>query len=372
MSDIADATVFLCGDVMTGRGVDQILPHPGDPHLREAYVRDARSYVALAERVNGTIPCPVDFGWPWGDTLPLLDSLAPDLRVINLETSITRGDDAAGKALHYRMSPENVPCLVVARPDVCALANNHVLDFGPSGLADTLDTLSGAGISAAGAGRDAGEAARPAIVELAGGGRVVAFSFGTRSSGIPRRWAASGRRPGVPLLRDLSATTAGEVIDRVAEVKRAGDVVLASIHWGSNWGYEVPAEHIGFAHRLVDGGVDILHGHSSHHPRPLEIYRGKLILYGCGDFIDDYEGITGYEQYRDDLRLAYFAATDRTTGRVLELRMAAMQAVRMRLQRATRDDTELLATVLNQISEPFGARVELAADGMLQLCEGLP
>ena len=48
---------------------------------------------------------------------------------------------------------------------------------------------------------------------------------------------------------------------------------------------------IRFAHRLIDAGVDVVHGHSSHHPRPIEVYRGKLILYGCGDTIDDYEGI---------------------------------------------------------------------------------
>ena len=59
-------TVFACGDVMPGRGVDQILPHPGDPELREPYVRDARAYVDLAEEAHGPIPRPVSFGWPWG------------------------------------------------------------------------------------------------------------------------------------------------------------------------------------------------------------------------------------------------------------------------------------------------------------------
>ena len=61
-SDTVD--VLLSGDVMLGRGVDQILPHPGDPRLRERYVRDARTYVELAEDRNGPIPRPVDFAWP--------------------------------------------------------------------------------------------------------------------------------------------------------------------------------------------------------------------------------------------------------------------------------------------------------------------
>jgi hypothetical protein len=148
-------TVFACGDVMPGRGVDQILPHPGDPELREPYVRDARAYVDLAEDAHGPIPRPVSFGWPWGDALRVLDEIAPDVRVINLETSITASRGfAPGKAICYRMSPGNVPCVAAARPDVCALANNHVLDFGRRGLADTVRALSGAGLRAAGAGPD--------------------------------------------------------------------------------------------------------------------------------------------------------------------------------------------------------------------------
>ena len=73
---------------MPGRGVDQVLPHPGDPQLRESYVDDARAYVRLAQRANGPIPQPVGFSWPWGDALEVLDDVAPDARVINLETSL--------------------------------------------------------------------------------------------------------------------------------------------------------------------------------------------------------------------------------------------------------------------------------------------
>jgi hypothetical protein len=130
-------TLFLCGDVMLGRGVDQVLPHPGDPQLRETYARDARAYVRLAERANGPVPQSASFCWPWGDALAVLDQVAPDARVINLETSVTRtADFAPGKAIHYRMSPDNLPAVTAARPDACALANNHVLDFGRTGLTE--------------------------------------------------------------------------------------------------------------------------------------------------------------------------------------------------------------------------------------------
>lgn len=358
------AVVFLGGDVMTGRGVDQILPNPGDPRLHERYVRDSRTYVDLAERVNGPIPRPVDFAWPWGDALSVLDEVAPDARVINLETSITsRGDPMPGKGVHYRMSPDNLGCLTAVRPDTCVLANNHVLDFGDDGLEDTLDALASAGIPAAGAGRTAEEAARPGITAVDSHHRVVVFSLGSTSSGIPPTWAATANRPGVCLLPDLSAAAAAdEVTARVRRVRGPGDVVVASIHWGANWGYRVPAEQIRFAHRLVDDGVDIVHGHSSHHPRPIELRHGKAILYGCGDLIDDYEGIGGHEEYRDDLRLLYFLSTDPVTS----LRMVPMRARRMRLEHATTDDVRHLRDVLDRISAPFDTRVERMPEGTLR------
>jgi poly-gamma-glutamate capsule biosynthesis protein CapA/YwtB (metallophosphatase superfamily) len=359
-------TVFLCGDVMVGRGVDQILPHPGDPTLREQHVRDARQYVELAQLRNGRIPYPVGDVWPWGDALQVLDELAPDVRIINLETSITQADDfAPGKGVHYRMSPGNVPCLAAAAPDVCALANNHVLDFGSHGLADTLDALRGARLRGVGAGRDLRDAREPAVVSISGGRRVIVVSCGFASSGIPPSWAAASDRSGINLVADLSERSAAEIIAQVDGVRKAGDLVVVSIHWGTNWGYEVPAAHRRFAHRLIEGGVDIVHGHSSHHPRPIEICRGKLVLYGCGDFIDDYEGIAGHERYRADLRLMYFVSFDQDAGAVQGLRIIPMQARTMRLRHASHADSVWLRRILNEISRPFATRVDAGSAGRL-------
>jgi poly-gamma-glutamate synthesis protein (capsule biosynthesis protein) len=144
-------------------------------------------------------------------------------------------------------------------------------------------------------------------------------------------------------------------------------VVVASIHWGSNWGYQVSEQQVRFAHQLVEGGADVVHGHSSHHPRPLEVYRDKLIVYGCGDFIDDYEGIAGYEEYRDDLRLLYLVSVDPYTGKLAGLRMVPLQARRLRLRRASSDDAAWLCGVLDRVSRDFGSRVGLDPDGTLAL-----
>ena len=359
-------TIFLGGDVMTGRGVDQIQAHPGSPELREPAVGDARTYRRLAEGVNGPIPIPVDFDWPWGDALASLDANAPAVRIVNLETSITRSDDfAAGKGVHYRMHPSNVPCLTAGRIDVCVLANNHVLDFGQRGLLETLEVLSGAGIAWAGAGRDANEAREPAVLP-AGSGRVIVFSVGAGSSGIPRTWAA-GTRPGVDLLPDVSDEAAFAISDAVRSVKRSGDVAVVSVHWGPNWGFEVAEDQVRFAHRLVDGGVDVFHGHSSHHPLPMELYRDRLVLYGCGGLIDDYEGIPGHEDYRPDLRVLYFVSLEQATGRVSQVRLVPLQARRMQLRRASAADSEWLRAVLDRVSRPLESRVVEDPEGTLTL-----
>jgi poly-gamma-glutamate synthesis protein (capsule biosynthesis protein) len=308
----------------------------------------------------------VPASWPWGEALPLLTAADPDARIVNLETSVTRSDAfAPGKAVHYRMHPANLPALTVARPDVCVLANNHVLDFGRAGLEETLDALDGAGLRRAGAGRDADEASRPATVPVPTGARVLVLALGADSSGIPPGWAACAALPGVALVPDLSADTASEVVGRIRRVKRAGDIVVVSVHWGSNWGYGVPREQIRFAHALVEGGADLVHGHSSHHPRPLEVHRHRLVLYGCGDFLDDYEGIGGYEEYRDDLRLAYFVTVAADTGRLVRLRMVPLCARRMRLETAAHRDAVWLHTTLERVSP--GVRLALEPDGALVL-----
>jgi poly-gamma-glutamate capsule biosynthesis protein CapA/YwtB (metallophosphatase superfamily) len=143
--------------------------------------------------------------------------------------------------------------------------------------------------------------------------------------------------------------------------------VIASIHWGGNWGYEVPAEHRTFARRLIDAGVDMIHGHSSHHPMGIEVYQGKPVLYGCGDFLTDYEGIEGYEKFRNELTLMYFATLDPASGKLLRLEMAPLRLRRFRLSRPSEADIRWLQRTLRRESAKLGAAVELAPDGRLAL-----
>jgi poly-gamma-glutamate capsule biosynthesis protein CapA/YwtB (metallophosphatase superfamily) len=362
-------TLFLCGDVMTGRGIDQILRRPSDPVIHEGYMKDARGYVEIAERINGPIPRSVAPSYIWGDALDELERVAPDLRIINLETSVTKSDNYwKGKEVHYRMHPKNIDCVTAAKIEVCSLANNHVLDWGYSGFKETIETLRKAGISTAGTGMSLQEAEAPVIAEIKGKGRVIVFSFGSTTSGIPLNWAASEKRPGVSLLKDFSDETVHRVQQRIGEVKGERDIIIASIHWGGNWGYNIPREEIDFAHQLIDkAGVDAIHGHSSHHVKGVEVYQDRLILYGCGDFLNDYEGIGGYEHYRSDLGLMYFVSMDPSTAKFVQLQMTPTQIKHFKVNRTSRNDAIWLANTLNREGKRFGTRVELDDDNTLTL-----
>jgi poly-gamma-glutamate synthesis protein (capsule biosynthesis protein) len=362
-------TLLLTGDVMTGRGIDQVLPHSVDPTLHEPWVKDARRYVALAEEAHGPIPAPVTWPYVWGDVLAELERAAPAVRIVNLETAITTSDlPWPAKGIHYRMHPENVPVLTAAGIDGCVLANNHVLDWGHPGLDETLATLRRAGLRTAGAGRDLEEARNPAVLEAGGGRRVLVVAMASTTSGVPAEWAATEERAGVHLLPEPPEAVVPRVREALERARRPGDLAVASVHWGGNWGYRVPEAQRRLARRLIDeAGVAVVHGHSSHHPKAIEVHHGRLVLYGCGDFLTDYEGIGGYEEYRGDLALAYFPALDPATGELRGLAMTPFVHRRFRLERASSEDSRWLAALLTREGESFGTIVELGDDGRLRL-----
>jgi poly-gamma-glutamate synthesis protein (capsule biosynthesis protein) len=349
---------------MTGRGVDQILPRSCPPRLYERFVRSALEYVELAERAHGPIPRPVDHAYVWGDALEILEEQRPDARLINLETSVTTSEAAELKGINYRMHPDNVPLLSAAGIDCCTLANNHVLDWGEVGLLETLEVLERAGIRTAGAGRNRVAAEVPAIVNTGDRTRLLVFAFGALDGGVPNGWRARSDRAGVNVLADFSRTTVEHVTDAVSAVATGDDIVVASVHWGPNWGYEIPDAHQRFAHDLIDSArVDVVWGHSSHHPMAIEIHAGRPIFYGCGDFLNDYEGIPGYEEFRGDLTLMYFLSFDVASGRLAELAMRPLQIRNFRLRHAAPLDAHWLRQLIDGECARFGHRTRQRANG---------
>lgn len=366
LSDV-NLRIALCGDVMLGRGVDQIMPRPVDPKLYEPVATSAKDYVQLAETANGQIPRNVPPFYVWGDVPEVLAEWQPDRTIVNLETAATRRGSPDPKGINYRMAPEHVPALNEIGVDCCVIANNHVLDWSQEGLFDTLDSLSAAQIAFAGAGRTAAEAAAPAVLGLAGSRRLLVYAFATPSSGVPPSWAADAGHPGVNILPDLSGDRAEAVAGRIGSDKSPGDVVVVSIHWGGNWGYEIPEYQRRFAHGLLDAGsVDIVHGHSSHHPKAIEVRNGKPILYGCGDFLNDYEGIGGHEDVRPELVLQYFLDLG-PDARLIRLGMVPFRIRRFRLERPTEAEANWMAVRMDRECRRFGGRVVGNPDGILHL-----
>lgn len=361
-----EVTLFLSGDVMTGRGVDQVLDYTCSPHLYESHVASALDYVTLAERISGRITRPLSPAELWGDACEAVARASPDARIVNLETSVTLCENAQPKGINYRMHPGNVTVLTHPGIDCAVLANNHVLDWGVAGLLETVQVLERAGIRVAGAGRDLAAASAPAEMGTRAGARVLVFAFGLGDSGIPTTWAAGDATPGVHLLPDLSRCSVDRVAALVRAAKRPSDIAVASIHWGANWGYRIAWGHRRFAHALIErAGIDVVHGHSSHHPRAIEVYRGRPILYGCGDLLNDYEGIAGYEEYRPDLRLLYFPVLDLTDGRLVRLTMTPLRIQGFRLRRAEPPDVAWLRMRLDRECRRFGHMVRQEDDQLV-------
>ncbi len=352
---------------MPGRGIDQILPKPCDPLIYESYIRSAADYVQLAERRFGRIPKPVDPGYIWGSLPDDLDSRDCDLRIVNLETAITCRGQHAPKGINYRMSPDNASVLKAARIDACTLANNHVLDWGETGLIDTLSVLDRLDVKRAGVGRTKEEAATPAALGQSTKGRVLLLAFGHGSAGVPREWKAASDRPGIAILPDNPEEAAALVRARTAPVRRSNDIVVVSVHWGGNWGYTIPHWQKRMAHALIDAAkVDLVFGHSSHHPKGIEIYHDRLILYGCGDLINDYEGIGGHEAYHPDLGLAFVIDIDTNTGRLSGVEIIPYIRRAFSLARPDEGTIQWLVDMLMRESHLMGWRMQ-RSDGSIHM-----
>ena len=199
-------------------------------------------------------------------------------------------------------------------------------------------------------------------------GRVIVFSYGLESSGIPLSWAASNHNPGVNLLKGSSDKIVQPIKQKVEEIKKQGDIVIASIHWGGNWGYGIPDLQMELAHKLIDDAdIDIIHGHSSHHVKGIEVYNNKLIIYGSGDFLNDYEGIGGHEEFRPDLGLMYFVSVDPSNGELISLQMTPTQIKWFRVNQVSEKDAVWLRETLNREGKKFGSRVVLNNNNKLTL-----
>jgi poly-gamma-glutamate capsule biosynthesis protein CapA/YwtB (metallophosphatase superfamily) len=268
--------------------------------------------IMLGRLVNETLKS-MPPTYPWGNTLSLFKS--SDLRIGNLECVLSdRGApwSRTPKTFHFRTDAKNEECLKAAGFNFLSLANNHSLDYEYEALLDMLAHLEKAEVRYAGAGAEAVQASRPALLN-AGGTTIAVIAFTDNEPD----WEATSERPGiyfVPL--DRTDERALHLFNLIREAKSKAGLVVVSAHWGTNWGYQPEPGHVPFAHMLIDNGADIVLGHSCHVFRGIEVYKERLILYSAGDFVDDY---AVDEIERNDESFIFVVETDgsRITGLTL-------------------------------------------------------
>jgi poly-gamma-glutamate capsule biosynthesis protein CapA/YwtB (metallophosphatase superfamily) len=331
---------------MLGRLIDQLFPH----HNEEPDDAKHISHFKKFHKID-TFP----HSYVWGDTVPIFNNA--DLRIINLETSVTSHNQKwPNKAFNYRMNPVNLECLQVVNIDFCSLANNHTLDYSYQGMYDTIKALDERSIKWAGVGNNLSEAQRPAILTFAGGIKIACFSYADHY----KYWAAKDNSPGINFVDPEHVTEEFFVnLGKKIEVLKNNEnvrLVSVSIHWGGNYNWEPSSEFTDFAHRLVDCGVDLIHGHSSHHVQGIEIYKQKIIIYGCGDFVDDY---AVDDHYRNDLSFLYCLDLDTTNNQWARLELIPTRIKHFQVNFASGEDKQWLRETMTKLSTKFKTKFQI-------------
>jgi poly-gamma-glutamate synthesis protein (capsule biosynthesis protein) len=241
--------------------------------------------------------------YPFGAVHDELD--AHDIAFANLEGPITsRGKEKLKKQFRLRVDPPQARALTRSSIDVVSLANNHMMDFGETGLGDTIKHLDAWNIRHAGAGEDLESSHAPTVLE-AGGTEVVFLAY---CAWYPAPIHARESRPGVsPLDREV-------VLEDVRRYKRDDNLVLVSLHWGVQHTDRATGGQVNLAHDIIDAGADAILGHHPHRPQEVEVYRGKPVVYSLGNFVFGYYN----KIYRHNIAVVIeYDGTEPTAARIL-------------------------------------------------------
>lgn len=223
----------------------------------------------------------------YGTAYPL-EKVAPilkqaDLACGNLECAltgnvITRNVRVGNrKCFVFKTLPRFSQALVDGGIDIVTLANNHSLNGGKSGLADTMNTLDKVGVKWFGAGRKTPEHRYPRIIEVKS--RKIGFLGYTDIGGSP----ATTNQPGVAILKNQENL----VCQEISCLRRKVDIVIVVLHWGIEGTTSTSARQKTLARKFIDAGADLVIGHHPHRLQPIEQYHGKTIAYSLGNFVFD-------------------------------------------------------------------------------------
>ncbi len=222
----------------------------------------------------------------WGFQKVRARTTRADLFVVNLECPFTERGEKIAKNFNFRARPELVAALSAGGVDVASLANNHMIDYGPEGLFDTINTLDTHGIVHFGAGRSLSEARAPAIVEKKG--ITVAFLgyffLGDRNI-EPPAVIAVGDQPGVAgHFNDTKALIEMLTAD-IAAAKQKADHVIPFFHWGRESKGQPEPYQVEVAHAAIDAGASAVLGSHPHVLQGIEVYKGAPVVYSLGNFV---------------------------------------------------------------------------------------
>lgn len=265
-------------------------PPVGDNEIELVATGDIMLARTVEERMNqyGSL-------YPFQAVYPLLQSA--DIAVGNLETPLTLHGRPADKQFIFRTHPEHASVLRTVGFDVLSLANNHILDFPPDSLDETLAVLEDLGIATVGAGRGEAVAYRPAVLEVKGI-KVAFLAFAAP------RWRNS---PEVPTATDVAWATPESVRRAVAQARKEADLVIVILHTGTEYEARANREQRAVAHAAVEAGANLVIGHHPHVLQDVEVYRGVPIIYSLGNFVFDMGVI---ERTRDTAILRAVLARD--------------------------------------------------------------
>lgn len=276
---------------------------------------------------------------------------AADVTVGNLETTLAEG----GKRIStkepkyaFRGHPRGIESLKLAGFDAVSLANNHMLDYGPDPLFQTIASLDGAGIGYSGAGANSEAAWKPATITTDSGAKVAYLAY---THILPAGFLGSSDRPGVASGKmDLSL-----IDSAIRDAKKTHDYVIVSFHWGVEYEDFANGDQVAKARRAVDAGADMVLAHHPHVIQGVEFYKDRLIAYSLGDFVfDHYSRKTG-ESFILEAELGPHGVTNAAAVPVYLDTYGRPEFVKG-------EEARVILQRLKQISAPHGSDVVLEGD----------
>ncbi|MCS1350219.1 CapA family protein [Mechercharimyces sp. CAU 1602] len=260
-----ELTVTLMGDMMFGRYVEHAIEKKGHSYL----FRYIRPYLEESDYITG-----------------------------NLESPIVLADEykKADKTTHFRTGRDTAKLLSDMGFTTVNLANEHALDYGESGLADTLKVFEELGVRTVGAGLTRRDASKISYSEV-NDYRIATLGF---TDVVPAGFKATSDNPGV-----LTASPK-TYMPLIEKANRNADMVVVHVHWGQEYDSGTHPRQREIAKAMVDAGADIIVGHQPHVLEPVEVYKGAVILYSLGNFIFD----QGWSRTRESVLAQYKLTKD--------------------------------------------------------------